>query len=122
MLNSSKLAEAARQEGGISRRLFLAYSASLSAIPWLGRRTFAAARKLSFSKDPFRLGIASGDPTSSGVVLWTRLAPEPLEAANGMEPLNVKVSWELAADDAMRRVVRRGTSVATPQLAHSVHV
>src|SRR5688572_19240650 len=28
---------------------------------------------------PFTLGVASGDPTPTGVVLWTRLAPKPLE-------------------------------------------
>ncbi|HEY1175067.1 MAG TPA: PhoD-like phosphatase N-terminal domain-containing protein, partial [Phytomonospora sp.] len=27
--------------------------------------------------DPFTLGVASGDPTPDGVVLWTRLAVEP---------------------------------------------
>lgn len=34
----------------------------------------------------------------------------------------VEVSWELAADDAMRNVVARGVELAVPQLAHSVHV
>ena len=28
---------------------------------------------------PFTLGVASGDPTPDGVVLWTRLAPRPLD-------------------------------------------
>ena len=28
---------------------------------------------------PFTLGVASGDPTADGVVLWTRLAPRPFE-------------------------------------------
>jgi PhoD-like phosphatase, N-terminal domain len=31
-----------------------------------------------FSDYPFSLGVASGDPLPDGVVLWTRLAPEPL--------------------------------------------
>ena len=30
--------------------------------------------------DPFTLGVACGDPTSDGFVLWTRLAPRPLAA------------------------------------------
>ena len=34
--------------------------------------------------DPFTLGVASGDPRPDGVVLWTRLAPEPLEPGGGM--------------------------------------
>ncbi len=49
-------------------------------------------------------------------------APKPLEIGGGMEPQNVEVMWELAEDEAMRQVVRRGTTLATPQLAHSVHV
>ena len=32
---------------------------------------------------PFRLGVASGDPTPNGVSLWTRLAPEPLVEGGG---------------------------------------
>ena len=58
----------------------------------------------------------------AGVVLWTRLAPEPLEPGGGMPPENVEVRWEIAGDEAMKKVVRRGTAVATPQLGHSVHV
>ena len=37
----------------------------------------------SFGADPFTLGVASGDPTPDGIVLWTRLAPEP---ADPLEP------------------------------------
>ncbi len=28
---------------------------------------------------PFQLGVASGDPLPDGFVIWTRLAPRPLE-------------------------------------------
>ena len=31
----------------------------------------------AFTADPFTLGVASGDPAANGVVLWTRLAPDP---------------------------------------------
>jgi alkaline phosphatase D len=34
----------------------------------------------------------------------------------------VTVGWEVATDDRFRRVVRRGRTTATPELAHSVHV
>lgn len=37
-----------------------------------------------FSEYPFQLGIASGDPLPDGFVIWTRLAPRPLEPGNGM--------------------------------------
>ncbi len=73
--------------------------------------------------DPFTLGVASGDPAPDGVVLWTRLAPEPLmpDGTGGMPPRPVRVDYEVAADERFRRVVRRGRVVATPELGHSVH-
>ncbi len=73
------------------------------------------------SSDPFTLGVASGDPLPDGVVLWTRLAPDPL-AGGGMPPRPVPVDWELAEDESFRRVVRSGTATADPSFAHSVHV
>lgn len=41
----------------------------------------------TFTATPFQLGVASGDPASDGLVLWTRLAPDSLEEAGGMEAL-----------------------------------
>jgi len=71
--------------------------------------------------EPFTLGVASGDPLPNAVVLWTRLAPVPLHGG-GMPPQAVEVDWLVAADERMQRVVRRGTAVAHPDFAHSVHV
>jgi alkaline phosphatase D len=72
--------------------------------------------------DPFTLGVASGDPTDTGVVLWTRLAPRLFEPRGGMPDRKVTVDWQVAADERFRRVVRSGTALAVPDLAHSVHV
>lgn len=72
--------------------------------------------------DPFTLGIASGDMTGNSVVLWTRLAPEPLQADGGMAFYDVPVRWELATDENFSSVIRRGEVIASPELAHSVHV
>jgi len=121
-LELSSLPEAARHEGGISRRLFMAYAASLSAIPWLDRQSAAATQSVAFKDDPFTLGVASGDPSPSGVVLWTRLAPRPLEPGGGLLPKDIEVVWEVANDESMRQVVAHGSTIATPQLGHSVHV
>lgn len=74
-----------------------------------------------FSANPFSLGVASGDPTPSGIVLWTRLAPDPLQGG-GMEPSAVSVRWQIAADEGMQRIVKQGTVQASPELSHSVHV
>ncbi|UFP96762.1 alkaline phosphatase D family protein [Gloeobacter morelensis MG652769] len=69
----------------------------------------------------FSLGVASGDPLADGVVLWTRLAPKPL-GGGGMGTRPVPVQWQVAKDVNMRQVVQRGTAVALPEMAHSVHV
>ncbi|WP_231974130.1 alkaline phosphatase D family protein [Pseudonocardia sp. HH130630-07] len=72
--------------------------------------------------DPFGLGVASGDPGPDGVVLWTRLAPEPGDPDGGMPPRQVDVGWEVADDERFTRVVQNGTALADPRDAHSVHV
>ncbi len=123
MTDPSTVREIARREGGLSRRLFLAHAAALTALPWLGAR--AEGRTLhhpGFTADPFPLGVASGDPDSHGAVLWTRLAPRPLEPDGGMPRENIEVAWEVADDEAMTRIVLQGKTIATPQLGHSVHV
>jgi alkaline phosphatase D len=121
MLDLSKLREAVRHEDGISRRLFLAYGASLSALPLLGRAS-RAAKRVSFAANPFTLGVASGDPAERGVILWTRLAPQPFEPGGGMPQEDIEVAWEIATDEAMHDGVQSGKTVASPNLAHSVHV
>jgi alkaline phosphatase D len=74
-----------------------------------------------FSEYPFTLGVASGDPLSDSVVLWTRLAQDPLNGG-GMPSHVIPVNWELATDENFRNVIKRGTEHASPNLAHSVHV
>jgi alkaline phosphatase D len=70
---------------------------------------------------PFKLGVASGDPHPDGVVLWTRLAPDPLKGDGGMPAEPVKVKWEVARDKEFRNIVKQGTEVADPSWAHAVH-
>src|SRR5262245_25318200 len=74
-----------------------------------------------FSSDPFTLGVASGDPWPDGVVLWTRLAPDVFNGG-GMPPEAAPVDWQVASDEKMQNVLQRGTALATPEFAHSVHV
>ncbi len=102
----------------LSRRQLLTGVAGLSSL-LLTPPLFAAdggdGRRL------FTLGVASGDPWPDGVVLWTRLAPDPINGG-GMAPEPVDVTWELASDERMQQVVRRGTAAAVPEFAHSLHV
>ena len=92
--------------------------AAAIAPPLLARRLGA---KPIFDGYPFSLGVASGDPLPDGIVLWTRLAPKPLEG--GGMPMNlVDVDWEIAHDPRFQNVVQQGTVAARPELGHSVHV
>jgi alkaline phosphatase D len=76
---------------------------------------------IDLSADPFTLGVASGDPTPRSVVLWTRLAPDPLHGG-GMPDQDVAVVWEVATDAAFATLVGSGTDTARSQYAHTVHV
>nr|WP_291417871.1 PhoD-like phosphatase N-terminal domain-containing protein [Actinophytocola sp.] len=71
---------------------------------------------------PFTLAVASGGPTPTGMVLWTRLVPRLFEPTGGMPTTPVTVDRQVAADERFRRVVREGAAWALPRLGHSVHV
>ncbi len=106
----------------LDRRAFL-----LSGLALYGasaRELFAAApplQNVKFSTSPFTLGICSGDSTSNGVVLWTRLAIDPLNGG-GMPRQPIEVQWQIAADDRLSKVVKSGKTIASPAWGHSVHV
>src|SRR6266566_6563314 len=106
----------------LDRRAFLAASAriaALAALAPLAACTGTPALKLD--KDPFTLGVASGDPLADAVVLWTRPAIGPRKGG-GMGAAPVEVEWRIARDEAMTDVAKTGTVTAIPELAHSVHV
>ena len=85
--------------------------------------TITAAPPPPLTGPAFTLGVASGDPLSDRVILWTRLAPEPMSLAGaGMPAVDVEVEWEVARDDSFADIVARGVAVATAALGHSVHV
>src|SRR5690349_7852910 len=117
----STMAQGFEQLATPDRRRFVTRAAAglagLALLPGNGARAATGV-----GAHPFTLGVASGDPTPDGAVLWTRLAPRPLEADGGMPDRRVAVRWWVAEDERMRRVVRHGTALAVPELAHSVHV
>lgn len=114
-------------EPRLNRRTFLQLTGvSSAALAWgvaAPAEALAAAEDAHVPDDVFGLGVASGDPSTGSVVLWTRLAPRPLapDGHGGMPPRPVPVRYEVATDDSFRQVVRRGAAVASPELAHSVH-
>lgn len=106
----------------LNRRSFLHTSSLAAAALWSGRALGPAQETVPLPAYPFQLGVASGDPAPDGMVLWTRLAPKPLEPGGGMPPVPVKVDWMIAEDEGMGKVVARGVANAVPQWGHSVHV
>lgn len=113
----------------VNRRTFLmtgAASAALSSVPIAASAQPRDNRPHQTSRMyPFTLGIASGDPSDDGVVLWTRLAPSPVDD-DGMAGMpsdrTFRVQWQLADDAQMRHVIRRGAVDTDPNWAHTVHV
>ncbi|WP_425613711.1 alkaline phosphatase [Anatilimnocola sp. NA78] len=108
--------------GNSSRRSFLFTSGSLAAAAlWAQRAEGVVLSRLKGGDNPFKLGVASGDPTADGFVIWTRLAPDPLDGG-GMPDAPVEVTWEVAEDEQFIKIARSGKVTAVPAWAHSVHV
>src|SRR5688572_19431022 len=105
----------------MQRRDFLADVARLAAMAAIVPNDWRVVHRPRWADYPFALGIASGDPTPSAVMIWTRLAPRPLEPEGGMSGLRTAVNWEVAEDEGFSRVVKRGRATATPELSYSVH-
>lgn len=82
----------------VSRRGFIASSgAALGALPLI--RSIDA---LAQATNPvFRHGVASGDPLSDRVILWTRVTPASQAGSH-------TVSWVMARDPKLAQVVSRG--------------
>ena len=63
---------------------------------------------------PFVHGVASGDPLTDRVMLWTRVTTD------GSDP--VTVNWVIGEDEAMKKVVDSGSVEATADSDWTVHV
>lgn len=103
----------------MNRRLFLATIAGLPLLSEAGGRAIANPK---FADNPFTLGVASGDPDATSVVLWTKLAMRPLDPDGGMPPADIDVTWEMATSESFTTILRTGKSKASRLLGHSVHV
>src|SRR5262249_32651136 len=80
-----------------------------------------AQTRPKFKRNPFTLGVSSGDPSPDGFVFWTRLAPEPLDGG-GLATDDIEVRWQVFADQNAKKPVREGRAIASARLAHSIHV
>jgi len=94
------------------RRFFTALSAPL----WVPLASAGISTNYHFT-----LGVASGCPRSSSVVLWTRLAPDP-SIGGGMPEGAVEVRYRVCSDSAMRNTILDGLVRTDESKAHSIHV
>jgi alkaline phosphatase D len=94
-------------------------AAAAAFIPGLGRQAWALGE--ATASQLFTLGVASGDPTATSVVLWTRLAPDPLNGG-GMGAASARVEWQVATDPAMTNIVRQGAVDALARDGHALNV
>jgi alkaline phosphatase D len=93
----------------LSRRDFLAAGLAVGALPIIGRAQPQAS-------GVFKHGVASGDPLSNRVVLWTRVTPTPGQSSP------IDVGWMIAPDPRMSRVVGRGNARTSPDRDFTVKV
>src|SRR5687768_15606973 len=77
-------------DGAMRRREFLAQAGALTLAP------AAAGTAAPAAGAGFRHGVASFDPTTHGVLLWTR------------GPADAALRWVVARDRGLREVVARG--------------
>ncbi len=85
-----------------SRRQFLQTAGVGLLTPWvLSSATTSAPTNSHDTASVFSSSIASGDPSPTGVILWTRIDPAAFQP-------NVPLSFEVATDDAFSKVVVRG--------------
>jgi alkaline phosphatase D len=88
----------------------------------ISRRTLIAAAALAAGAAPleamadtktgFTHGVASGDPLSHRVILWTRF----------VSPRREKLSWEIAKDAAFKDIIRRGSASTSAARDYTVKV
>lgn len=104
----------------MDRRTFLDFAA-VAGLASVVPNNWRVVTRPRFADDPFTLGVASGDPTPDGVMLWTRLAPRPLEPDGGMNGLRTVVTWEVAEDETFRTIAQSGRATAAPELGYSIH-
>lgn len=106
----------------IQRRQLLTRAAALAGAALSPGSWTAAVAQARLPENPFTLGVASGEPEPDGVVLWTRLAPQPLQPDGGMGPAPVTVRWVAAEDPGLSRIAASGEALAVAEAGHSVHV
>lgn len=104
------------------RTVVRAAAATAAAVPVLAASaTTAASASASASSEAaaapapaFLHGVASGDPLPDGVLLWTRVTPEPGAEPGSGRGADTPVRWEIAEDREFTAIAASGTTHARP--------
>ncbi|KUJ54447.1 alkaline phosphatase [Streptomyces albus subsp. albus] len=106
------------QDSSISRRAAVtAVAATAAALPLVVGLPSAHA---ATGGPAFLHGVASGDPLPDGILLWTRVTPEPGAEPGSGRGGQLQVGWQVASDAAFGTVVARGTVTASAASDHTV--
>ncbi|MFP5256208.1 MAG: alkaline phosphatase D family protein [Acidimicrobiia bacterium] len=98
----------------LSRRQVVRGLGALAAAPVLRRPQASRRGGPGGGDELFRWGVASFDPTASGILLWTRARPD--------DGSPVPLRWQLFADADLTRPVAGGTATAEAGADHCVTV
>ncbi|PZA20451.1 alkaline phosphatase [Modestobacter versicolor] len=112
-------------ETPLSRRTMLKGGAVAAAALTLGGLTTEEARATvdeTARSGVFGFGIASGDPTATELLLWTRVTPSPDATPGSGRGRRTRVIWAVAADPGFRKIVRIGTTTTDASRDHTVKV
>ena len=99
---------------GTTRRGFFKRTSS-AAVALASTPMLAVADIGSAGSSPFQHGVASGDPLSDRVILWTRVTPRKPRPS-------IEVRYVVATDPKLRRVVARGEARADASRDYTVKV
>ncbi|MHA3704636.1 alkaline phosphatase D family protein [Jatrophihabitans sp. YIM 134969] len=107
----------------LSRRTVLksaALGAVAAAVPlrWFDAEAAAAPA----ADGVFGYGVASGDPTATSVIIWTRATPSPDAIPGSGLGAPVRVTWEVATDSRFATIVKTGTVQTSAASDHTVKV
>jgi alkaline phosphatase D len=98
---------------GSNRRRFVRQLAAVAVLPLTA---CGGGDDASMPAVQFAHGVASGDPLSDRVILWTRVTPE-----SGFSG-DIPVQWELASDAAFTQIVAKGEQRTSAARDYTVKV
>ena len=99
----------------ITRRQFLQSTAAAIVLTVPATTPMTASEAHSW----FQHGVASGDPTTHSVILWTRVTPSVDAVPGSGRGESVTVIWEVAREASISTVIAGGTVVTGPEYDHT---